>query len=197
MKTKSLDVINGLNVASPCKASWNGMTGDDRARFCGLCEKHVYNIAALTTPEVEALIEKTEGEFCARLYRRRDGTVLTADCPVGAAAFSSGRLHRALTYSVIGLWFLTSGALVRSATRRAEAPSWPPTGPSVTFTDWKDWALSVLGMRRIPGPMAAGFIAAPPPLIMGKRVAPTHVLMGSPAAVPLATPGPGLAGDHH
>jgi hypothetical protein len=52
MKTKSLDVINGLEIASPCKASWNAMAGDDRARFCGMCEKHVYNIASLQAAEV-------------------------------------------------------------------------------------------------------------------------------------------------
>jgi hypothetical protein len=176
MKTKSLDVINGLNVASPCKASWNAMAGDDRARFCGLCEKHVYNIASLQAAEVEDLIRRTEGDFCARLYRRRDGTVLTADCPVGAAAFSSGRLHRVLTCAVIGLWFLTTGAIVKSATRRADSPSWPPTGPSVTFADWADWALSTLGLRQTPTPTVT---MGTPAVTMGKLIAPP------PAATPI------------
>ena len=33
--------------------------------------------------EIDALITATEGRFCARLYKRSDGTVLTADCPKG------------------------------------------------------------------------------------------------------------------
>jgi hypothetical protein len=156
---KTLDVINGLEIASPCPASWNAMTGDDRARFCALCEKHVYNIAALTTPEVVALIARTEGNFCGRIYRRRDGTVLTADCPVGARAFSSGRLHRVMTLAVIGLSILTTGAFLKAVPNRPQLPAWPPTGPAVSFSDWKDWALNALGLRRYPPDLPTGVYA--------------------------------------
>ncbi len=62
------------------------MHGDDRTRFCEQCHLHVYNISELTRRQVEALITETEGRFCARLYRRADGTVLTKDCPVGLRA---------------------------------------------------------------------------------------------------------------
>lgn len=170
----TLDVINGLDVASPCKASWNAMLGDERARFCGHCEKHVYNIAAMTSDDVGELIRRTEGEFCGRLYRRRDGTVLTADCPVGARAFSSGRMHRVLTYGVLGLGFLTSGAFLKAASDRSL--SWPPTGPSVTFSDWRDWAWSVLGFSGRSGGfagsrMVAGGICAPPAAPVSTTVA--------------------------
>src|SRR6516162_8887116 len=37
-----------LRVASPCPADWNAMQGDDRVRFCGQCEKNVYNLSAMT-----------------------------------------------------------------------------------------------------------------------------------------------------
>jgi len=33
--------------------------------------------------DAEALIKAKNGDMCARLYRRADGTVLTEDCPVG------------------------------------------------------------------------------------------------------------------
>jgi hypothetical protein len=183
MKTKMLDVINGLEIASPCKASWNAMAGDERARFCGMCEKHVYNIASLQAAEVEDLIRRTEGNFCARLYRRRDGTVLTADCPVGALAFSTGRLHRVMTYAVIGLWFLTTGAIVKSASRRGDSPSWPPTGPSVTLADWTDWALSTLGLQQAQRVMLGGkAISTTPPMVtMGVPAAPPLPLAATPA----------------
>jgi len=59
------------------------MSGDDRVRHCAACDKQVYNFAAMTGAEAEALIRKHEGRLCGRLYRRADGTVLTADCPVG------------------------------------------------------------------------------------------------------------------
>jgi hypothetical protein len=59
------------------------MQGDDRVRFCGQCEKNVYNISALTHAEAEDLIREKEGKLCVRFYQRVDGTVLTADCPWG------------------------------------------------------------------------------------------------------------------
>jgi len=62
------------------------MTGDDRVRFCDLCNLHVYNLAELTRTEAESLIANSEGRICARLYRRADGTVITKDCPVGLRA---------------------------------------------------------------------------------------------------------------
>ena len=62
------------------------MSGDDRVRFCDLCNLHVYDISRLSRKEAEALITKTEGRICARVYRRTDGTVITKDCPVGLRA---------------------------------------------------------------------------------------------------------------
>jgi len=72
-----------LRVASPCTADWGALQGDDRVRFCGQCEKNVYNISAMTHGEAEDLIREKEGKLCVRFYQRTDGTVLTADCPWG------------------------------------------------------------------------------------------------------------------
>lgn len=81
-QTKHVDV-DQLQLASPCSAKWRDMRGDDRARLCLACEKNVYNLEAMTRREIHALIVETEGQFCGRLYKRKDGTVLTADCPLG------------------------------------------------------------------------------------------------------------------
>jgi hypothetical protein len=67
------------------------MPGDDRARFCDQCQKHVYNLAVMSADETIDLIRETEGQFCGRLYQRRDSTVLSGDCPVGFR-----RMRRAL-----------------------------------------------------------------------------------------------------
>lgn len=80
---RRLPMLDNLRVASPCPASWDDMVGDARVRFCGSCEKNVYNVAALTRSEVAAILLENEGDACMRLYRRADGTVITADCPVG------------------------------------------------------------------------------------------------------------------
>ncbi len=88
--------LEDVRIASPCKASWRKMKGDDRVRNCAKCELNVYNISEMTREEAAELIANTEGRLCIRLWRRRDGTVITKDCPMafkqiryGIAVFSS------------------------------------------------------------------------------------------------------------
>jgi hypothetical protein len=83
MTTRLPVVLENLRIATPCKADWDEMKGDDTVRFCGKCEKNVYNLSAMTRDEGEALVRAKEGRMCVRLYQRSDGTVLTNDCPVG------------------------------------------------------------------------------------------------------------------
>jgi len=83
MTTRLPVVLENLRIATPCTADWNEMSGSDKVRFCGLCEKNVYNLSAMTRDEAERLVRKKDGRMCVRLYQRHDGTVLTADCPVG------------------------------------------------------------------------------------------------------------------
>jgi hypothetical protein len=83
VKKHRLPMLSRVEVAKPCNASWEDMRGDDRVRFCGKCEKNVYNLSELGEDEAEALIYEHEGKLCARFFRRTDGTVLTNDCHVG------------------------------------------------------------------------------------------------------------------
>jgi hypothetical protein len=85
MKSEHNSFLHNIQIASPCKADWDKMTGDERARFCQDCKLNVYNLAEMTLPEAEQLIIDTEGNVCLQIYRRHDGTVITKDCPVGLA----------------------------------------------------------------------------------------------------------------
>lgn len=76
----TLDVIQ---IASPCQVPWETMSGDDRVRHCAQCQKPVYNLSEMTRDEAEKLVLEKAGSLCGRFYRRADGTILTADCPVG------------------------------------------------------------------------------------------------------------------
>ena len=80
---KQPDILADIAIAAPCQAKWEDMQGDDVARFCGMCELNVYNVAEMTGQEVADLMTKSEGRACLRLYRRQDGTLITKDCPVG------------------------------------------------------------------------------------------------------------------
>jgi hypothetical protein len=76
--------LEDLRIASPCTARWEEMTGDDRVRHCAHCDNNVYNVAGMTRGEALKLVhERSESGLCLRMFRRADGTVLTADCPVG------------------------------------------------------------------------------------------------------------------
>ena len=75
-----LGLLSRVRIASPCTEDWNAMVGDARVRRCTRCERDVYNLSGFTSAEAEALLSR-EGEApCVRLYRRKDGTIMTSDC---------------------------------------------------------------------------------------------------------------------
>ena len=81
---RGLPLLGQVRVASLCKADWNEMLGDERVRFCLSCEKDVYNLSSMAKDDAEALLRERLGDdLCIRFYQRADGTILTADCPVG------------------------------------------------------------------------------------------------------------------
>lgn len=109
--TPLLDV---LDVTSPCPVSWDCMRGDQRARFCGLCQRQVYDLSAMTPDEAESLVREKEGRLCARFYRRADGRILTRDCgrPLRVGA------RRWLTLAGAAAVLLLSSVFASSENRR-------------------------------------------------------------------------------
>jgi hypothetical protein len=106
-------LLDDVRIASPCLAKWDDMIGDDRLRFCGQCNKNVYNLSALARAEAEALLregERLEAQqgvgLCVRLYRRADGTVLTADCPDGVRR----KKRRLAIFGAVGGGLMAAGA---------------------------------------------------------------------------------------
>ncbi len=91
-----IPLLQNVRVASPCDASWEGMEAVDgeRVKFCLHCAKNVYNLSEMTQGEAEGLLRKHEGKLCVRYYQRRDGTVLTRDCPIGAQAVRMALIRR-------------------------------------------------------------------------------------------------------
>lgn len=71
-----------VSIASPCSKDWAQMKGTAQKRFCDSCHKHVYDLSMMRYDEVKELLER-EVPPCVRLWQRADGTVMTADCPVG------------------------------------------------------------------------------------------------------------------
>jgi hypothetical protein len=74
------DLVSQITIETPCLMDWDRMEGDDRVRYCASCNKHIYDLTAMTTEEAVSLIRTHQGELCGRLYRRPDGTFTTTDC---------------------------------------------------------------------------------------------------------------------
>ena len=72
------------NIASPCNEKWDDMSGDAKCRHCTLCDKKVYDFAAMSDEEILDLVKPSKKDpNCAYVFRREDGTIMLEDCPNG------------------------------------------------------------------------------------------------------------------
>jgi len=111
-----LPVLDHIRVASPCTADWNQMTGDDRTRHCGHCQKNVYNLSGMTREEAEALIIERNGDLCVRYYQRPDGTILLADCSVGVQRLRRRGNAAARAAALVAGGLVVAGAMASHVT---------------------------------------------------------------------------------
>src|SRR5437870_1779112 len=104
MSRRFTNPLDGVTVAAPCAAQWDEMLGNDRVRFCGQCELNVYNLSSMSRGQAEALITGTEGRLCVRFHRRKDGSILTDDCPVGLRALKrrASRFKQSIVAAILG-----------------------------------------------------------------------------------------------
>lgn len=103
-----LDLIDRIRIAAPCSAKWDDMTGSDAVRHCQSCDLDVHNFAAMTRNEIAALLGASDGRVCVRLYRRPDGMILTADCPVGLRAIRKRAVRRVVRIAAAVAVLLTA-----------------------------------------------------------------------------------------
>jgi hypothetical protein len=121
-----IPLLQAVRVAAPCHASWDAMTEveGDRVKFCSGCQKRVYNLSAMGQAEAEGLLRRHEGKLCVRYYRRRDGTILTAECPVGLRAARELAFRRAQASFALCALFCAALAAYRVG---ADNPGLPAT----------------------------------------------------------------------
>jgi hypothetical protein len=117
-------VLENLRVASPCRADWAKMAGDERMRHCGDCKKDVFNVSEMTRDEAQALLVERTGSLCVRYFQRHDGTILLADCTVG----QKRARRRKLVVIAGAAAMLAGGAAVALTSRSDPAPPQPVMG---------------------------------------------------------------------
>lgn len=162
---RRLPVLDDIRVASACHERWDAMTGDEQSRFCGSCRKNVYNLSSMTREAAEALVRSKEGDLCVRFFRRTDGTILTADCPVGVRRkrvrlVAAAGAVTALAAGAVGFTFAQMGAPVRPVAPSVAAPlvAAPPVTAAPEPTEM------------MQGQMVMGVTADPPPVIQRPRM---------------------------
>jgi len=137
-----------LIVSSPCPTTWEQLVGNDRVRYCGQCALNVYNLAIMSSAEIERLVHQTGGRLCGRLYVRPDRTATLRDCPTARSSLLRRRLHQA----VAGLALVLLGLGCRSL-ERPSLEGWPEWVQ--TAARWIDPA----AYRRVP--VAGGITCVP------------------------------------
>lgn len=153
---KSLDLLNAIQIPKPCPANWGDMIGDDHARYCGICEKHVYNLSAMSAEAAADLVREKEGDLCVRLYKRLDGTVMTADCH--PAPTTSRVLKHITTAATFAASLFVAGCGVSEPGEDTQAQ------PQATQNN-NDPNICVMGEPAMP---MMGGPAPIPPAVMGK-----------------------------
>lgn len=106
--------LDSIQIATPCRADWNAMSGDHRVRHCKSCAKNVYNLSALSRAAALRLIQEKEGDLCVQLHRRADGTLITSDCAVGISTWKKPRralqnLFAATIAAILGIFGVANG----------------------------------------------------------------------------------------
>lgn len=75
-------LIENFTVAKPCGIDWDTMTGDDKVRLCGQCDRNVHNISGMSEEQAALLIQKRNAERVCIYYRRNaDGSIHIDNCP--------------------------------------------------------------------------------------------------------------------
>ena len=126
-KTEKVNYLKRVQIASPCKADWDKMDGDERVRHCQLCNLNVFNISEMTTDEAVKLLQNKTGRLCIQLYRRKDGTVITRDCPKGLERVRRAYLRTAAAMAGTLAWLglaapsFAQGAQVESHLTKGES----------------------------------------------------------------------------
>ena len=169
------NVLGRVRVAAPCEESWDEMRGDERVRFCQRCSQNVYNLSALTRREAERVVLGAEGRLCVRFYRRRDGTMLTQNCPTGLAKLKRrvSRVASAAAAAAVGLFTgvalapeaeqspaaeTTFAYATRQTSAQAAPESWAVSG-STDFGGEKNYTAEAFGgMAYDPAPGIFGLM---------------------------------------
>lgn len=63
-----------IRIPEPCNEDWEGMTPEQRGRFCAACQKKVHDLSAMTEDDAKVLLD-TDEDICVSYLSDSRGTV--------------------------------------------------------------------------------------------------------------------------
>jgi hypothetical protein len=135
-----------FSIKSPCEVSWTSMAGDDRTRFCGTCQKHVFNLSEMTAAEVDVLFAGSP-DLCVRAMTTESGALVTKPCAEPAQTPASRRFR----WLGVGAGAVAATAAWASSTQTGAA----------TVAQLRAWVREdVLGIKPPPPPTSRHLMGA-------------------------------------
>lgn len=187
--------LDAVRLAFECPMRWEKLArvasgqhpngADDTKRFCHACDKHVYNLSAMTRSEAEALVREDAPPICVRI--EVDAAGRSIHRPSRSTVLAGAVLAAGLAGCVPSADSDSSGSGVAVGQEAVAAP------PSIAELGYPD-AVEVAGQARVTDapPSSAGTIpelgTTPPAAVVDEP----RVLMGEPPAV--VTPPPSIMG---
>lgn len=166
-----LAIVNNIKIATPCKMDWAKMTGDERKRYCQECKLHVYNVSELSPKETVNLLQSSNGgRVCLQIYRRKDGTVMTRDCPVAVWKLKKAYRRAAAAAAGLAAWLGIAGPALAQA---ANSPA--PEAPGQMLPPPQSQAQPPEGQWILGGAPAYNFERGEAPAIEGGAISPMEV----------------------
>ncbi|MFT3785981.1 MAG: hypothetical protein QM770_07425 [Tepidisphaeraceae bacterium] len=163
--------LQQLDIAEPCHEDWSKMTGDDARRFCGVCQKHVHNLGAMSRERAnELLAQHAGGSVCVRFSPDRNGSPMTRD-DLTVASRVTNTLHYGYTVRRRRTWpFATAATIVAGLV-------------SLLPSTWLRAGIQRMGL------VAPAIAPSPTPTLMGDvAVAPTTKPTTGPSTAPTTSP---------
>lgn len=98
--------IDSISIPKPCAEPWDNMHGSDLKRFCGSCQKDVFNLSSMSRRKANRLIRKSGGRICVRYARLPNGKMVTTDSSFyqiskRTAGIAAGVLATTITMSAL------------------------------------------------------------------------------------------------
>lgn len=135
---KNKSILDNIEIAAPCPAKWEEMVGDERERFCQSCALNVYDISQMTKTDAEEFLLSRQGvRACVQLYKRKDGTIITDNCPKGLRAIRDRgmRLMKTVAGFLVFMGLLPSAVLAEEPARVGGAVYVPPVKSNKVNTE--------------------------------------------------------------